>query len=68
MIGHCAHHTGPLVEGEVVNVHGEDCVVCPWHGSAFRLADGMVVHGPAASDQPLLRTRVVDGRIQAALP
>jgi nitrite reductase/ring-hydroxylating ferredoxin subunit/uncharacterized membrane protein len=68
MIGHCAHHTGPLVEGEVVNVHGEECVVCPWHGSVFRLADGMVVHGPAASDQPLLRTRVVDGRIQAALP
>jgi nitrite reductase/ring-hydroxylating ferredoxin subunit/uncharacterized membrane protein len=68
MIGQCAHETGPLGEGEVVNVHGEDCVVCPWHGSTFRLADGMVVHGPAATDQPLLRTRVVDGRIQAALP
>lgn len=68
MIAHCAHETGPLGEGELVTVHGEDCVVCPWHGSTFRLADGLVVHGPAASDQPLLRTRVVAGRIQAALP
>jgi nitrite reductase/ring-hydroxylating ferredoxin subunit len=68
MIGRCAHLTGPLDEGELVDVHGEKCVVCPWHGSVFRLADGMVVHGPAATDQPLLRTRVVDGRIQAALP
>jgi nitrite reductase/ring-hydroxylating ferredoxin subunit/uncharacterized membrane protein len=68
MIGRCAHHTGPLGEGELVTVQGEECVVCPWHGSTFRLADGMVVHGPSATDQPLLRTRVVDGRIQAALP
>jgi nitrite reductase/ring-hydroxylating ferredoxin subunit len=68
MIGNCAHETGPLGEGEMVNVHGEECVVCPWHGSTFRLSDGIVVHGPAATDQPLLRTRVVDGRIQAALP
>jgi nitrite reductase/ring-hydroxylating ferredoxin subunit len=68
MVGRCAHQTGPLGEGELVNVQGEECLVCPWHGSVFRLADGVVMHGPAATDQPLLRTRVVDGRIQAALP
>ncbi|MFC0532400.1 Rieske 2Fe-2S domain-containing protein [Phytohabitans kaempferiae] len=68
MIGHCGHQTGPLAEGELVNVDGADCLVCPWHGSTFRLADGVVVHGPAATDQPLLRTREIGGRIQVALP
>jgi hypothetical protein len=27
----------------------------------YRLRDGAVVHGPAATDQPALPTRVVDG-------
>jgi len=27
-----------------------------------------VVHGPAATDQPTLLTRVVDGRLQACRP
>jgi nitrite reductase/ring-hydroxylating ferredoxin subunit len=43
-------------------------VVCPWHGSVFRLSDGSVVSGPAATNQPMLRARVVAGRVQAALP
>jgi nitrite reductase/ring-hydroxylating ferredoxin subunit len=68
MLGRCGHHTGPLGDGEITQVDGADCVVCPWHGSTFRLADGVVVRGPAATDQPLLRTRVVAGRVQAALP
>jgi nitrite reductase/ring-hydroxylating ferredoxin subunit len=42
--------------------------VCPWHGSAFRVSDGAVVHGPAASGQPLLRTRIRNGRVEASLP
>jgi nitrite reductase/ring-hydroxylating ferredoxin subunit/uncharacterized membrane protein len=68
MLEWCAHHAGPLGEGEVTRVAGEDCVVCPWHGSTFRLSDGAVVHGPAASDQPLLRSRVVGGQVEAAAP
>ncbi|HEX6499824.1 MAG TPA: Rieske 2Fe-2S domain-containing protein [Micromonosporaceae bacterium] len=68
MIGHCAHHNGPLHEGERRTVDGADCMVCPWHGSTFRLADGGVVHGPAGVDQTLLRTRVYDGRLQACVP
>jgi nitrite reductase/ring-hydroxylating ferredoxin subunit len=68
MIERCGHHTGPLGEGELTRVDGADCVVCPWHGSTFRLADGAVVRGPAATGQPLLRTRVVDGRVQVSLP
>jgi nitrite reductase/ring-hydroxylating ferredoxin subunit len=68
MIERCGHNTGPLGEGEFVRIDGADCVVCPWHGSTFRLEDGLVVHGPAATSQPMLRTRVVDGRVQAAVP
>jgi nitrite reductase/ring-hydroxylating ferredoxin subunit len=68
MIEHCGHETGPLGEGELTSIDGADCVICPWHGSTFRLADGVVIHGPAATDQPLLRTRVADGRVQASLP
>ncbi|GAA4177221.1 hypothetical protein GCM10022251_80110 [Phytohabitans flavus] len=68
MIGNCGHQTGPLGDGELINVDGAECLVCPWHGSTFRLSDGVVLHGPAASDQPLLRTREVGGRIQASLP
>jgi nitrite reductase/ring-hydroxylating ferredoxin subunit len=68
MIERCGHQAGPLGDGEVTRVDGADCVVCPWHGSTFRLADGTVVHGPAGSDQPLLHTRVRSGRIQVAVP
>jgi nitrite reductase/ring-hydroxylating ferredoxin subunit/uncharacterized membrane protein len=68
LLSHCGHQTGPLGEGERTEVAGQACVVCPWHGSTFRLADGGVVHGPAATDQPTLLTRVVDGHLQARRP
>jgi len=68
MIERCAHETGPLGEGDVIGTGPDACVVCPWHGSTFRLADGVVVHGPAANDQPLLRSRVRDGEVEVAQP
>jgi nitrite reductase/ring-hydroxylating ferredoxin subunit len=67
MIERCAHETGPLGDGEFTTINGADCVICPWHGSTFRLADGVVVHGPAATDQPTLRTRIRNGCVQASL-
>jgi nitrite reductase/ring-hydroxylating ferredoxin subunit len=66
MLERCGHHNGPLSDGEITEIGGAACVVCPWHGSTYRLADGVVVHGPAANDQITLRTRVVDGRLEAA--
>jgi nitrite reductase/ring-hydroxylating ferredoxin subunit/uncharacterized membrane protein len=53
----CSHLGGPLGEGDVVGrpgpgAGGSRCVVCPWHGSAFDLRDGTVVHGPATAPQP----------------
>jgi nitrite reductase/ring-hydroxylating ferredoxin subunit/uncharacterized membrane protein len=68
LLERCGHQTGPLAEGEQVDVGGQPCVVCPWHGSTFRLTDGGVVHGPAATNQPVLESRVVDGRLEARRP
>ncbi|MEU2612275.1 Rieske 2Fe-2S domain-containing protein [Micromonospora sp. NPDC007271] len=68
MLERCPHQSGPLGQGEVQEINGHDCVVCPWHGSTFRLNGGEVVHGPSANDQVLLPTRVVDGRLEARLP
>ena len=56
----CTHAGGPLNEGTVED--GD--VVCPWHGSRFRLSDGAVLGGPATFPQPQLTTRKVRGRIQ----
>ena len=56
---------GPLHQGRLISENGEACVVCPWHGSTFRLADGAVKHGPATAPQPTFETRIrSDGIIQ----
>jgi nitrite reductase/ring-hydroxylating ferredoxin subunit len=56
----CSHAGGPLDEGELA----DGCVVCPWHGSAFRLTDGHIVRGPASIPQPAYQTRVREGKIE----
>jgi nitrite reductase/ring-hydroxylating ferredoxin subunit/uncharacterized membrane protein len=60
----CAHMSGPLSEGELV----DGCVTCPWHGSMFRLRDGSVARGPATAAQPAFETRVRHGILQVCLP
>jgi DMSO/TMAO reductase YedYZ heme-binding membrane subunit/nitrite reductase/ring-hydroxylating ferredoxin subunit len=32
----CAHQNGPVGEGHII----DGCVICPWHGYQYRLADG----------------------------
>jgi nitrite reductase/ring-hydroxylating ferredoxin subunit len=56
----CSHMGGPLEEGRIE----DGCVVCPWHGSTFSLADGSVYRGPASAEQPSYETRVREGRIE----
>lgn len=56
----CTHRGAPLHEGELSG----GCIVCPWHGSRFRLTDGSIERGPASSPQPLYETRVTDGRVE----
>ncbi len=63
----CSHLDGPLASGELSSQGGEACITCPWHGSTFRLRDGVVVDGPATAPQPVFDTQVVDGRLQVRL-
>lgn len=62
----CSHLAGPLHQGRIVTDENADtCVVCPWHGSTFRVSDGSVVHGPATARQPAFETRVTEeGTVQ----
>jgi nitrite reductase/ring-hydroxylating ferredoxin subunit/uncharacterized membrane protein len=54
----CSHLGGPLHQGRLVVDRDDACVVCPWHGSTFRLSDGGVRRGPATARQPAFETRV----------
>ncbi|MEV5826586.1 Rieske 2Fe-2S domain-containing protein [Spirillospora sp. NPDC052242] len=57
----CSHLAGPLHQGRIVSDDNADlCVVCPWHGSTFRVRDGSVVHGPATGRQPAFESRVTE--------
>jgi nitrite reductase/ring-hydroxylating ferredoxin subunit/uncharacterized membrane protein len=64
----CSHLAAPLSQGTFTAQDGQGCVVCPWHGSVFRLADGAVMHGPATAPMPRFETRIVDGNLEVMLP
>jgi nitrite reductase/ring-hydroxylating ferredoxin subunit len=60
----CSHAGGPLAQGTLAG----DTIVCPWHGSAFRLGDGAVRHGPATTRQITYRARIHDGQVEVQGP
>jgi nitrite reductase/ring-hydroxylating ferredoxin subunit/uncharacterized membrane protein len=60
----CTHRGGPLHEGEL----RDGCMTCPWHGSAFSLADGSVISGPATRPQPELEVDVRGNRVFVRRP
>jgi nitrite reductase/ring-hydroxylating ferredoxin subunit len=64
----CSHLSGPLDEGTVEAVRGDDCLVCPWHGSAFDLDTGEPRRGPAGNAQEKLEVRMSAGRVLARPP
>jgi nitrite reductase/ring-hydroxylating ferredoxin subunit/uncharacterized membrane protein len=55
----CSHRGCALHEGRLE----EETIICPCHGSTFRL-DGSIVKGPATSPQPALEARVESGKIE----
>jgi nitrite reductase/ring-hydroxylating ferredoxin subunit len=67
-VGTCSHLSGALYDGTVEKVGGEECLVCPLHGSAFGLDDGNPRRGPAANPQEKLEVRMDAGRVLARLP
>lgn len=60
----CSHLSAPLHEGEV----RDGCLVCPWHGSTFRINNGAVVQGPATAAAPVFDVRVDDDVVLVRLP
>ena len=64
----CSHLGGPLHQGRLVIDGGQPCVVCPWHGSTFRLSDGSVRRGPATARQPAFETRISDSGVVQVRP
>ena len=64
MLATCSHYGARLDEGEVTLDGDDPCVVCPWHGSRFRLADGSVQRGPATSAQRSYDVRELGDRLQ----
>jgi nitrite reductase/ring-hydroxylating ferredoxin subunit len=60
----CSHRGGALDEGELE----DGCVVCPLHGSRFRLSDGAVMQGPSAYPQPVWSVRIRDGIVELKAP
>ena len=58
--GRCPHRGAPMVEGTVE----DDAIVCPWHESRFRLADGDVERGPSAMPLPVYECRRRGGDIE----
>jgi len=64
----CSHLGGPLHQGRLTGDAGQRCVVCPWHGSTFRLADGSVRRGPATATQPAFEARVSDAGVVQVRP
>jgi nitrite reductase/ring-hydroxylating ferredoxin subunit/uncharacterized membrane protein len=56
----CSHRGGPLSEGS----KRENCLVCPWHGSAFDLDSGVPTEGPASVSQPTYETRFTDSGLE----
>ncbi len=62
----CSHLSGPVHEGGLSD--DGTCVVCPWHGSEFRVSDGSVRHGPAAAPLAAFEVQVQDGVVRVLLP
>jgi nitrite reductase/ring-hydroxylating ferredoxin subunit len=60
----CSHAGGPLSKGHLEG----DTIVCPWHGSAFRLRDGAVRHGPSSTRQVTYRARINGDQVEAQGP
>jgi len=52
----CAHAGGPLSQGTIE----DGCLICPWHGSKYRLTDGRARRGPTVYDQLAYEVRRTD--------
>jgi nitrite reductase/ring-hydroxylating ferredoxin subunit/uncharacterized membrane protein len=56
----CTHLGCSLAEGDLQ----EDMIVCPCHGSGFRITDGQVLQGPATASEPSFAVRLQGDRLE----
>jgi nitrite reductase/ring-hydroxylating ferredoxin subunit/uncharacterized membrane protein len=63
----CSHRGCALAAGQIEGSGDDAVVVCPCHGSTFRLADGAVVHGPATAPQPAYEARISGEQVEVRL-
>ncbi|XP_072020752.1 uncharacterized protein [Amphiura filiformis] len=56
----CPHEGGPLELGDVEDIDGHLCIVCPWHAFDFRLDNGESTSG---LKQQTYDIRVVEGKV-----
>jgi nitrite reductase/ring-hydroxylating ferredoxin subunit/uncharacterized membrane protein len=56
----CPHRGGPMDEGTV----DYGCIVCPWHGSKFRIDDGGLVRGPSTVDLPVYECAIAGADVE----
>ena len=69
----CYHHGGPLLPGDIEDVHGSLCVVCPWHKYRIALETGEGLYfgidplqrGPDGKPTPVLKSKGVKQRVHA---
>ena len=52
----CTHAGAPLAEG----ILDGEVLTCPWHGSQFRISNGVVQRGPAQNDLRVYPHKVRD--------
>jgi nitrite reductase/ring-hydroxylating ferredoxin subunit/uncharacterized membrane protein len=64
---HCSHRGCALAGGQIEGNGDDAVVVCPCHGSTFRLADGEIVRGPATSPQPAYEARIQGDKLEVRL-
>jgi len=63
----CSHRGCALASGTVEGAGDDLAVVCPCHGSTFRLADGAILRGPATAPQPAYEVRVSGDKVEVRL-
>lgn len=55
----CTHAGAPLVYGEIK----DGVLICPWHGSRFKIENGEVLLGPADKPLKIFPHKIEDGYI-----
>ncbi|MHB0871619.1 MAG: Rieske (2Fe-2S) protein, partial [Chloroflexota bacterium] len=56
----CSHMGCSLSGGQLM----ADAIICPCHGSTYRLEDGSSIHGPSPYAQPSYEVRLLNGQIE----